>query len=340
MNWNEYENNYIRMAKLQGKTDNYCIEQLEYAQKLYNNNVPIIYCQEHLCRLVGYSQEYLYSVSNDATKFYRCFDIKKKNGQKRKISEPLPSLKEIQTWILKEILINIKVSPYAKAYINGYSIKDNARFHRKQKKVLSLDLKDFFPSITFNRVLYAFRNIGYRENVSVMLANLCCLDNQLPQGAPTSPALSNIIASGLDNTIAEYIKGKGIRYTRYADDLTFSGDFREGDIIKNIERIAIRQGFVINHSKTRVRKRNQRQEVTGVVVNEKMQLERGIRRRIRSEAYYIQKYGYQSHIQHIQQEKRNHLYYLLGIASYALFINPYDEKMRSYLNIFKAELKK
>lgn len=88
-----------------------------------------------------------------------------------------------------------------------------------------------------------------------MLANLCSLQNQLPQGAPTSPALSNIIASKLDYKISNFINGKEIRYTRYADDLTFSGNFKEGDIIKNIERIVNRQGFRINHNKTRVRKK-------------------------------------------------------------------------------------
>jgi len=288
--------------------------------------------------LVGYALEYLYAVSNDTKKFYRAFNIIKKNGKKREIHEPLPSLKEIQLWILNEILEKIKVSPYAKAYVRGRSVKDNARFHKRQKKVLSMDLKDFFPSITFKRVLHVFRMIGYREDVAVMLAHLCCVNDSLPQGAPTSPALSNIITSVLDDKIVEYTKEREIRYTRYADDLTFSGDFEEGDLIKNVERIVRRQGFVVNHKKTRVRRRNQCQEVTGVVVNEKMQVSRNIRRKIRSEAYYIDKYGYQSHVQHTNQNRRNYLYYLIGIASYALFINPNDEKMKQYLSVFKDEL--
>lgn len=338
MNWNEYENNYIRLAKLNDKSDEYCIKQLEYAKRLFGQDLPVIYTQEHLCRLVGYATEYVYAISNSASCFYRTFSIKKKNGKERIINEPLPSLKEIQDWILKEILVKINISPYAKAYVKGRSIKDNARFHKRQNKVLTMDLKDFFPSITYGRVLNVFRKVGYRENVAVMLANLCCLYNELPQGAPTSPALSNIIASGLDYKIAEFIKGKEIRYTRYADDLTFSGDFIEGDVIKSIERIVCRQGFKINHSKTRIRKRNQRQEVTGVVVNEKLQINRELRRRIRSDAYYIEKYGFHSHIDYTSQNRSNYLYYLIGIASYALFINPYDDKMRECLEIFKKEL--
>ena len=100
----------------------------------------------------------------------------------------------------------IKVSPYSKAYVKGRSVRDNARFHKRQKKVLSMDLQDFFPSITFGRVLNVFRKAGYRESVAVMLANLCSLQNQLPQGAPTSPALSNIIASGLDIAFQTLLK--------------------------------------------------------------------------------------------------------------------------------------
>lgn len=338
MKWNEYESNYIRIARLKEKKDEYCIKQLEYAKPLFEKNVPVIYNQEHFCKLVGYSEEYIYSAANKPQKFYRTFFIKKKNGTEREINEPLPSLKEIQYWILKEILDKVKISPYAKAYIKGRSIKENARFHKKQKKILSIDLKDFFPSIGFGRILHVFKKIGYRENVAVMLANLCYLKHGLPQGAPTSPALSNIVANTLDNMIVKYVSPQGIRYTRYADDLTFSGDFNDGDLIKNIERIVKRQGFLINKEKTRIRKRHHRQEVTGIVVNEKMQIARTIRHRIRSDIYYIQKFGLDSHIEKLGNNKNNYLYHLMGQVSYAAFINPYDEKLIEYIAILKKEL--
>lgn len=335
MKWNEYESNYIGMARLNNRSDEYCVHQLEYAKKLFDNHLPIIYNQQHLCKLVGYQEGYVYAVANQSWSFYKIFQIPKKNGGFRTIQEPLPSLKEIQEWIYHEILCNVRISPYAKAYVKGKSIKDNARFHRGQKKVLSMDLKDFFPSIDFKQVLGVFRKLGYRENVAVMLAKLCCVNNSLPQGAPTSPALSNIIACKLDDKIVEYIGKKKIRYTRYADDLTFSGDFNEGDIIKNVQRIANRLGFYVNEEKTRVRKRNQRQEVTGVVVNEKLQLSRKIRKRIRSDIYYIRKYGLESHLEYTDEKRENYLYHLMGMVSYGVFINPYDEKLkeyRSYLN--------
>lgn len=338
MKWNDYKENYIAMAKVKGKSDEYCIKQLEYAKTLYDKKVPIIYNQSHLCLLLGYDAEYVYAVCNQPRDFYRSFRIVKKNGKTRKIDEPLPSLKEIQTWILNEILYNIEISPYAKAYVKGKSVKDNARFHRKQPKVLTMGISDFFPSISFKRVLNIFRKVGYRENVAVMLANLCCLEGSIPQGAPTSPMLSNIVASSLDYKIVKYIGKNKIRYTRYADDMTFSGDFLEGDIIKNVERIANREGFRINEEKTRTRYRNQRQEVTGVVVNEKMQVNRALRRKIRSDVYYIRKFGLASHLEHVGIEKKNYLYHLMGITSYALYINPADNEMKEYVEFLRKEI--
>ncbi|WP_373220196.1 retron St85 family RNA-directed DNA polymerase [Blautia obeum] len=337
MKWEEYAENYRRIAKLQEKSDEYCIYQLEYAHQLFIKNLPIIYSPEHFFLLVGYMKEYVMAAANGSEFFYRTFYIDKKNGKKRRIDEPLPSLKEIQHWILHEILDYVPVSSYAKAFVKGSSVRDNARFHRRQKKVLTMDIENFFPSIEIGRVLHLFRKLGYRESVAVLLTNLCCFKGYLPQGAPTSPTLANLIAGKLDEQIINYIAmGKSkIRYTRYADDLTFSGDFNEGDLIKNVQRIANRQGFRIKEEKTRVRRRNQRQEVTGIVVNEKMQVSRELRRQIRSDLYYIQKYGLDSHIEYKKVEKEKYLQHLQGLIAYSIFINPKDEKMKEYMIIIK-----
>lgn len=333
MDWKEYANNYIKIAKLQGKDNEYCIHQLEYAHELFIHDLPVIYSPEHFCLLVGYKKEYVLAAANGSEYFYRTFFIDKKNGTKRQIDEPLPSLKEIQHWILHEILESVPVSPYAKAFVKGRSVRDNARFHRRQNKVLTMDIEDFFPSIDIGRVLHLFLGLGYRENVAVLMSNLCCYKNHLPQGAPTSPALANLIAGTLDYKIVDYIKKQKIRYTRYADDMTFSGDFHEGDLIKNVQRIAKRQGFRIKEEKTRVRKKHQRQEVTGIVVNEKMQVSREIRRQIRSDMYYIQKYGLDSHLEYRGVEKEKYIQHMRGLISYCIFVNPRDEKMREYKKI-------
>lgn len=217
MDWEEYKSDFIKIAKKNNKNEKYCDKWLTYAKKLYDKHLPIIYNQEHLCLLLGYKKIYIYSVSNSPGDFYRHYQIAKKNGGFRQISEPLPSLKEIQRWILDNILINIETSAYAKAYIKKKSIKDNARFHKKQKIVLSLDIKNFFNSISSDKIFDVFWKLGYKDDVAVMLTNLCCLNGSLPQGAPTSPMLSNIVLKDFDDEIASYTLERKIRYTRYAE---------------------------------------------------------------------------------------------------------------------------
>lgn len=188
------------------------------------------------------------------------------------IAEPLPNFKDIQKLILINILYKIPVSPYAKAYIKKKSIKENVRFHRRQKAVLTLDIHDFFGSITSYRVYRLFSELGYNEAVDMMLTGLCSLDNELPQGAPTSAALSNIVMKEFDGTIAKYTGENKIRYTRYSDDMTFSGDFNLVDVIRLVRRELKKYGMRLNDEKTRTRRQGQQQEVTGIIVNEKMQL--------------------------------------------------------------------
>ena len=124
--------------------------------------------------------------------FYRHFSIPKKNGSFRSIDEPLPDLKYVQTWILRNILEQCSVSEYAKAFVKGRTLKHNARFHRAQNVVVTMDIKDFFPSISIDEIVNIFENMGYFHDVSCFLAYLCCYNGTLPQGAPTSPYLSNM----------------------------------------------------------------------------------------------------------------------------------------------------
>ena len=337
VDWERYCKEFKNEAYYKGKDEEYCGRWLEYAKKLHENNVPIIYNQEHLCLLLGYQKEYVYAASNSANNFYRNYEIPKKNGGKRKISEPLPSLKEIQRWILDNILTSMQVSVYAKAYINHKSIKDNAKFHKKQKIVLSLDVENFFENITADKVYDVFLSVGYRMDVAVMLTKLCCLEDCLPQGAPTSPMLSNIIMKEFDNVVAKYTGNKKIRYTRYADDMTFSGDFNPGQIISFIKKELNRLGLKLNEGKIRTRCIWQRQEVTGIVVNEKMQLPKVTRKKIRQEMYYIKKFGLESHMEHCNIKKENYIYHLRGKIQYALFINPYDDELKEYLEYLEKE---
>lgn len=340
MEWIEYKLKFIKAAKKNNKSDKYCEYWLEYAENLWKHNLPIIFTQEHLCALLGFEPVYVYAVSNSPVKFYHCYQISKKNGKKRNISEPLPNLKEIQHWILENILYCFEVSPYAKAYIKGKSIKDNVRFHRRQKKVLSLDIKDFYNHLTDWMVYQLFIEAGYSEAVGMMLTNLCCLEGNLPQGAPTSAALSNILMRNFDYKIGEFCKNSKIRFTRYADDMTFSGKFDEAKVISFVKKNLKGLQLSINEEKTRVRKQGQQQEVTGIVVNYKPQLAKSIRKDIRKNLYYINKYGLQSHLKYIQEERSKYLEHLFGVINFALFINPNDKEMKGYKADIKCLMKK
>lgn len=331
MDWNKYCLEFEREAKNSGKGQQYCDKWLDYAKKLYEQNLPIIYSPEHFCMLVGYMEEYVYAVSNSPMHFYRHYSIKKKAGGLREISEPLPSLKEIQRWILDNILAKVPVSPYAKAYVKNRSIKENARFHRKQKIVLSLDIEKFFDKISSDKIYDIFIKFGYKKEVAVLLTNLCCLHGSLPQGAPTSPTLSNMVMIDFDNNISNFTRDKKIRYTRYADDMTFSGDFNPGQIISYVKRNLNPLGLKLNGDKTRTRKQGQRQEVTGIVVNQQLQIAKSERKKIRQQMYYIKKYGLESHLKHCAISKENYLLHLRGIIQHALFINPYDKELKSYI---------
>ena len=342
MNWEEYKQAFIDEARKVHKHPQYLEKHLAYAENLWKQNLPVIYDQKHLCLLLGYSPRYVYAASNSQKHFYRCFDIPKKNGGKRMICEPLPSLKEIQRWILDYILVKIEVSPYAKAYIRGKSLKENVRFHKRQKIVLSLDIHDFFGHISDYMVFQVFIGIGYRTDVAMMLTELCCLDHKLPQGAPTSACLSNIVMKKFDSAVSGYTKELSIRYTRYADDMTFSGDFDTDELVGIVKKQLRPYGMTLNSDKTRIRRSGQRQEVTGIVVNDHMQIPRNSRRQIRQIMFYIEKYGLESHLEHIGAPKKQYLKHLAGVIGYALFINPKDMELQKYkkqiMELIKTDL--
>ncbi|MDE5763653.1 MAG: retron St85 family RNA-directed DNA polymerase, partial [Ruminococcus sp.] len=289
--------------------------------------------------LVGLEHNYICSMAYSPKHFYRVFYIKKSNGKNREISEPLPDLKYVQKWILNNILVKNKVSPYAKAYVPKSSVKHNARFHKKQKVVLSMDIKNFFPSINIKSIVGIFKTMGYFEDVACFLAYLCCYNNCLPQGAPTSPYLSNLRLLEFDSMIAEYTTSRKIRYTRYADDITFSGDFNPHEVIKYVRNCVWNAGFVINSEKTRVAYGNSRQEVTGVVVNSVMQISKVERKKIRQEVYYIKKYGLESHLSHIKEKRAHYLQHLLGKINFALYINSKDKELKNYYDFILSLLK-
>lgn len=338
MQWEKYEKKF-RIEAEKCAVD--CVSQnnlLFYARKLYDNKLPIIFDQTHFALLLGIDNEYFHRMSNATEFFYRSFYIEKRNGKQRRIDEPLPDLKKVQSWILTEILNNVPCSKFAKAYIPQKSIKDNVRFHRNQRMVVTIDLKDFFPSIKSGYVLNAFLSMGYNIPVAVILTRLCCLRESLPQGAPTSAYLSNLVLRPFDKQISEYCVHNNIRYTRYADDLTFSGYFDIAALLFVLDSHLPFYGLKRNKKKFKVMRNNTRQFVTGVVVNDKLQLSREYRMKIRQEIHYIEKFGLDNHLSHVGETRTNYLNHLIGKIQYALFINPKDEKMLDYLRIAQIYL--
>lgn len=346
IDFNEYKQKFHDAALVRGYTEVLIKKVLNYAEKLNVQDLPIIYDQLHLSFLLGIDYEYLLSVSNSPVSFYKHYEIPKRDGGTRSIEEPLPLLKEAQEWILDNILepkSKDYVSPYAKAFMKSISLRDNARFHRGKKIVVALDLHDFFGSVHMGAVYGIFKKMGYTKSVTTMLAKLCVLRNSLPQGAPTSPMLSNMMFYGLDKKIFHYCVVRKIRYTRYADDMTFSGDdFNVRNLINYIGMVVGKRKFKLNEKKTKVMGQGTVQRVTGVVVNKKLQVSKSYRDKVRQEVYYSIKYGFADHMRHIAlpawiqtpEVYRNHL---LGKVNYILQINPKDEEFIKYAKWLKDD---
>lgn len=332
MNFEKYKSEFEQKASEQGYSLENINRCLGYAKPLIEKGLPVIYNTSHLSVLVGYRKDYIKRAAFYTPYFYRDFQIKKRNGKMRSISEPLPSLKEIQEWILRNIFNKIKVSPFAKAYKKNMSIIENVKFHSNQPKVITLDLKDFFPSITTKKVEEIFHSFGYSRLISNLLAKLCAKEDQLPQGAPTSPYLSNIFFKKVDDKIIEYCLKREIKYTRYADDLSFSGEFSESHLIGFVKATVESFGMSLHPNKTKVMRPNQRQAVTGIVVNKKPQVVFHKRNKLRQDMYYIMKFGLESHKKHRNIKKKNYLEHLLGKINFVLQLNPKDNEFLDYKN--------
>jgi len=219
---------------------------------------------------------------------YNVYRIPKRRGGWREIAEPNPALKEKQRAILRWLMARrIAPSPYAHAFVLRRSIVSNARPHVGKQVVVRIDLEDFFPSVEEGHVRQALVNEGIAGAIAREIAGLCTMEGHLPQGAPTSPFLSNLVFKPLDYRLAGLARKwddefKMISYTRYSDDLIFSGNYpRLNLIIHPVREILTEAGFTINRKKTRVLRSSNRQAVTGVVVNAIPNVGRDLRHRLR-----------------------------------------------------------
>ncbi|WP_394526674.1 reverse transcriptase family protein [Lacrimispora sp. JR3] len=273
----------------------------------------------------------LYSVSNHTERHYKVIQIPKRDGTRRTLMVPDCLLKKIQKNILNHILSGFAVSSCATAYQKGTSVLKNASVHTGNRLVLKLDIKDFFGTISFPMVLGSvFSRKYFPLSVGTMLTSLCCCREFLPQGAPTSPAISNLVMKPFDDYMKQWCGKQGISYSRYCDDMTFSGDFLPGRVIRKVSDFLSVMGFSLNEEKTRILSCHRRQAVTGIVVNEKVQVSADYRRKLRQEVYYCLKFGVKSHLERTgrteldSEKERRYLDSLLGKIRYLLYINPED----------------
>lgn len=284
----------------------------------------------------------LYSLSNNIEKNYRVYKIRKNNGGYRTIYEPNSLLKHIQKSILNNILNNKSISLYAKAYHKGISLRDNASAHVNKDLILKLDIKNFFESISFVDIYNSCFSIEYfPKSVGMLLTYLCTYNDHLTQGSPTSSYISNLVMKDFDEELGYYCEMNNISYTRYSDDMTFSGDFNPSEVIVKVRKMLYKLGLELNDSKIHVIHKSSCQSVTGIVVNEKVQVGSRYRNKIRQEIYYIRKYGLESHLDRcgIKDDNLKYLNRLYGRILYVLQINCDDKEFIEYkdfvLKLFK-----
>lgn len=257
--------------------------------------------------------------------------IKKPDGRKRLISEPKYKLKQMQKLILHDMLEKVLLEDCVTGFVPGKSVLDNARPHLTCNTLVKIDLRNFFPSLKLEYVLEVFRGMGYCKPVAGALACICTdlyrLQRAAAQGAPTSPMIGNLYAEHLDRRLKGLWEKHGFTYTRYADDLAFSSeeeDVRVGNLISATYEIIKDEGLYPNLSKTKVLRKGNRKVVTGIVVNEKLNLKREWIRTLRAEIHNYQQTGIPDGPEGIEARQQ-----LEGKLAYLKMIRP--EKAEKYM---------
>ena len=305
--------------------ENFTHLHLWYCYRLLLNGVAILFTPSDLAERTGVSIRAINFLATDAPETYVDFDVPKRGHRGvREISAPIPKLRQTQRWILDNILCNVQLSNHATAYIVGKSIQNNALPHVQSKIIINFDLKDFFPSVSFQRVLGVYLNLGYVYPVALLLTKLSCHNERIPQGSPTSPAICNILCRKLDRRLGGLAHKLGFQYTRYADDITFSGERFIDGMINSVKKIVNDEGFQLNDRKTKVIRAGKSQKVTGLVVNQRVNIPRPYYRRIRAMIHNCLRFGPNSQT---AQELSAFKAQLYGHAHYVNSINPEKGKI-------------
>lgn len=258
----------------------------------------------------------------------------------RKLSVPNAFLKMVQRRILEHYLYQLEVSVFSTAYCKGKSLLDNASPHIGKECVLKLDISHFFDSINDDMVYLVMKRLGLSVPATTQLTHLCTYKARLPQGAPTSPYIANLIMKQFDEKLGRWCSEHNITYTRYCDDMTLSGkrtDIHRTNVLGKVRQMLNLMGFKLNENKTVFISSSQQQRVTGVVVNNKPALSRMQKRTLRQEVYYCQKYGTAESIKRrgLEVYPDKYLHSLLGRIAFALQIEPDNSEMKSNFEIVR-----
>ena len=236
-----------------------------------------------LARLLGMNADRLNQLTGEAEKLYERFPLKTRRRRPRWIEAPMPFLKLVQRRLLDRLLYEVPPHSAAHGFYPELSIVTNAQTHVRSDWVISFDLKDFFPTTDVEKVRQVLSKYYALEgNTLDTILRLTCRGGSLPQGAPTSPHLANLAFFDGDEWLANLAKKHKLSYTRYADDMTFSGNGLPDGFEDLVEQIVRRTGYHLAGEKTKRMGRHQCQKVTGLVVNEGVRLPRNQRRRLRA----------------------------------------------------------
>lgn len=293
----------------------------------------------------------LYQRKVSKTSHYHVFELPKKSGGKRRISAPKKRLKNLQNWLFNTVLNRVPIGDNAHGFIRQRSILTNAQPHLGKDILINVDLKDFFPSIHYSRVKGLFRCFGYSEQVSTIFALICTQPETeevemdgvryyvqkgnrfLPQGSPASPAISNLVAYTLDKKVQGLAAKLNFTYTRYADDLSFSStkenEKNTSKLLYFLKKIIESEGFTMHHGKTHIMRNSGLKKVTGIVVNEKLNVERQQLRRFRALLHNIETNGWKDQ----QWGKAGHL--INAVKGYIHYVQMVNPQKGTY---FKAQL--
>ncbi len=267
--------------------------------------------------------------------------IPKHSGGVRTIARPMWPLTRMQRCIAERILPQIVLDDHACAYRKGMSVSDCAAPHRKKQVLIHLDIRDFFGTIRENMVFDALlRETGYSKKLVRFLSRVCCYKDYLPQGVCTSPALSNIVFKPCDEAIGRLADSLGMDYTRYSDDLYLSCDHEVdvASVIESVRKILADHGYRLHEEKTKVLRRQHRQSVVGIVVNEKLRPSRAYVRTVLKDVYYVSKFGPRSDQVVAFGDYYGYLRQLQGKVSYVRQFLPDDSKFAEAAAMLRTQL--